>query len=144
MIIILSKWLNWSIWLFDGTLTSITTPVQSGPGSKGNEILDIPRSSRIDSYTRLSYTRLYTVSYTPKRLTFFVSEYALDSSRSVNLSKNYWTGILRLFIIFANLFKRKKLSVAAIIIITNYHHQQNLYFGLYDRNMTLSKCLCRV
>ena len=37
MIIILSKWLNNSIWPIDETLTSTTTLGQSGPGSNSNE-----------------------------------------------------------------------------------------------------------
>ena len=32
-----SKWLNNSIWCIDRALTGTTTPVQSGPGSDGNE-----------------------------------------------------------------------------------------------------------
>ena len=42
MIMILSKWLNSSIWPLDGTLTGAINPGQSGPGSNGNEgVLDI-------------------------------------------------------------------------------------------------------
>ena len=39
--------LNRSIWLIDGTLTDITTPGQSEPGSNGNErVLNTPHISR--------------------------------------------------------------------------------------------------
>ena len=31
------SFLNWSIWLIDGTLTGSSTPSQSGPGSNDNE-----------------------------------------------------------------------------------------------------------
>ena len=42
------KWLNSSIWPLDGTLTSSTTPGESGPESNGNKgVLYIPQSSRI-------------------------------------------------------------------------------------------------
>ena len=48
-IIMLSKWLNSSIWPIDGTLTGITNPDQSGPESNGNEavihILQTPSAS---------------------------------------------------------------------------------------------------
>ena len=36
------KWSNSSIWVIDGTLSSVSTPGQSGPGNNGNEgVLDI-------------------------------------------------------------------------------------------------------
>ena len=41
----IKRWLNISIWLFDGTLTGTTTPGQSGPGSNGHEgVLHIPQN----------------------------------------------------------------------------------------------------
>ena len=44
------RWSNSSIWLIDGTLSSVTTPSQSGRGSNGNDgILHVPQSSRIEA-----------------------------------------------------------------------------------------------
>ena len=47
---LLGKWLNNSIQLIDVTLTSTTTPGQSGPGSNNDEaVLYIPHSSRTEA-----------------------------------------------------------------------------------------------
>ena len=41
------KWLNITVWLIDGTLTSTATQGQRGPWSNGNEeVLHIPKISR--------------------------------------------------------------------------------------------------
>ena len=50
IMIILSKWLNCSIWPIDGTLRGTSNPGQSGPGINGNEgVLHIPQSFRIQT-----------------------------------------------------------------------------------------------
>ena len=47
IIIILSKWLNSSSWSINGNLIGTTIPVNSAPGSNGNEgVLHIPQISR--------------------------------------------------------------------------------------------------
>ena len=47
MIIILSKWLNSSIWPTDGTLMDTSNLGRRGPGSNGNEEIQyIPQNSR--------------------------------------------------------------------------------------------------
>ena len=86
IIIILSKWLNSSIWTINGTLTDTTNPGQSGPRSNSNErVLHIFQNFKLEltircslvSYPGHSLKRKYDI-YLPSNLPY--KNYILSAS----------------------------------------------------------------
>ena len=76
-----------SIWLIERTLSSATTPGQSGPGSDGKRVLCIPQSSSItgtslsDCLVSYQDTRWVSYPYTEKQLVY--STAPTDETRSL-------------------------------------------------------------